>query len=326
MRPVSELVPSAGALAPAPAAYPADRHPAGTYLARLAPSGRRSQRAGLERIARALSDDRLGWEQLPWHLLRYQHAAAVRSWLQERFQVTTARNYLAALRGVLKESWRLGLMSTDDYMRARDLEAIRGEVLPAGRDVSSGELRALFEHLAQDPGPIARRDAAILALLFAAGVRRTEAAGLQLADVDPETGRVIVRGKGRKERTCWLPPSALGAIRDWLQVRGADAGALLLPIRKGGRIEMRPMSAQAVRDACVRRAAQAAVAHFTPHDGRRTWTGDLLDASGDLSVVQGLAGHASPATTARYDRRPDEVRRREAAKLHLPYVPPPQAA
>lgn len=62
------------------------------------------------------------------------------------------------------------------------------------------------------------------------------------------------------------------------------------------------------------------------HDGRRTWTGDLLDASGDLSAVQGLAGHASPATTAHYDRRPDEVRRREAAKLHLPYVPPAPAA
>src|SRR5215467_14541521 len=73
-------------------------------------------------------------------------------------------------------------------MRARDLEAIRGEVLPAGRDVSSGELRALFEHLAADPGPIARRDAAILTLLFAAGVRRTELVSLQLADIDPETG------------------------------------------------------------------------------------------------------------------------------------------
>lgn len=323
---MSELVPSAdGALVLAPAAYPADGHPARTYLARLAPSGRRSQRAGLERIARALSDGSLDGEDLPWHLLRYQHAAAIRSWLQEHFQVTTARNYLAALRGVLKESWRLGLMSTDEYMRARDLEPIRGQVLPAGRDVSSGELRALFEHLARDPGPMARRDAAILALLFAAGVRRTEVAGLQLADVDPETGRVVVRGKGRKERACWLPPSALGAIRDWLQVRGTEAGAFLLPVRKGGSMEPRPMSAQAIRDACVRRAKQAAVAHFTPHDGRRTWTGDLLDASGDLSIVQGLAGHASPVTTARYDRRPDEVRRHAAAKLHLPYVPP-QAA
>ena len=209
--------------------------------------------------------------------------------------------------------------------RYQHAEPIRGEVLPAGRDVSSGELRALFEHLARDPGPIARHDAAILALLFAAGVRRSEAAGIQLADVDPESGRVVVRGKGKKERNCWLPPSALGAIRDWLAVRGVEPGAFVVPIRKGGRLELRSMSAQAVRDACVRRARPAAVSHFTPHDGRRTWTGDLLDASGDLSVVQGLAGHASPTTTARYDRRPEEVRRQASAKLHLPYVPP-QAA
>jgi integrase len=324
---MSELVPSpGGASALVPATYPVDRHPARTYLARLAPSGRRSQQARLERLARALTDDRLGWEELPWHLVRYQHAAALRSWLQEHFKVTTCRACLAALRGVVKECWRLRLTSTDDYMRARDLEPVRGEVLPAGRDVSSGELRALFEHLARDPAPGARRDAAIFALLFAGGLRRSEAAGLDLVDVDEETGKVIVRGKGRKERNCWLPPSALGAIKDWLEVRGREPGAFLLPIRKGGRIEMRSMSPQAVRDACVRRAAQAAVSHFTPHDGRRTWTGDLLDVSGDLSVVQGLAGHASPTTTARYDRRPEEVRRREAAKLHLPYVPPPRAA
>jgi integrase/recombinase XerD len=321
---VADLVPSSGtdALAPVAAAYPVDRHPARTYLARLAPSGRRSQRAGLERLARALTEDRLGWEELPWHLVRYQHAAALRSWLQEHFKVSTCRSYLAALRGVLKECWRAELIPTEDYLRVRDLETVRGEVLPAGRDVSSGELRVLFEYLARDPHPIARRDAAIFALLFASGLRRSEAATLVLSDVDPATGKVIVRGKGKKERICWLPPSALGAIQDWLQVRGTESGSFLLPIRKGGRLEMRSMSPQAVRDACVRRATEAAVPHFTPHDGRRTWTGDLLDASGDLSIVQGLAGHASPTTTARYDRRPEEARRREAAKLHLPYVPP----
>lgn len=66
---MSELVPHVGALRPLAAGYPVNRHPARTYLARMASSGRRTQRAGLERIARALTDDRLGWEELPWHLL-----------------------------------------------------------------------------------------------------------------------------------------------------------------------------------------------------------------------------------------------------------------
>lgn len=60
----------------------------------------------------------------------------------------------------------------------------------------------------------------------------------------------------------------------------------------------------------------------SPHDGRRTWTGDLLDATGDLAALQGLAGPSSRTTTARYDRRPVEMRRHAAAKLHLSCVEP----
>ncbi len=54
-----------------PEAYPRDRHPALTYLARLRPSGRRSQRAALDTIAGFCFQRRLGFEQLPWHRLRY---------------------------------------------------------------------------------------------------------------------------------------------------------------------------------------------------------------------------------------------------------------
>lgn len=316
-------VPSAWLEVQAPSAYPSDRNPVRVFLARLEPSGRRTQRAGLETMARAVSGDTLGADQLPWHLLRYAHTAALRSWLQERYQPGTANTYLSALRSVLKECWRLELMSTDDYLRARDIEAVRGSTLPRGRELSGGEVRALFEALAGDPRPIARRDACVLALLVGAGVRRTELAQLQLADVDLETGRIVIRrGKGRKERITWIPPSALPAIRDWIAVRGAAGGALLKPVRKGGEVQDRALSAQAVRDICMSLARNAATQPFSPHDGRRTWIGDLLDATGDISIAQQLAGHASPATTARYDRRPEATRRRAASRLHVPYVPP----
>jgi hypothetical protein len=68
-------------------ALPADRHPVLVYLAGLALSGRRSQRSGLERLAAELSSGRLDALQLPWHLLRYRHVKALRSWLVE--QATT---------------------------------------------------------------------------------------------------------------------------------------------------------------------------------------------------------------------------------------------
>jgi len=125
-------------------------------------------------------------------------------------------------------------------------------------------VRALFEHLADDPRPIARRDAAALALLFGAGVRRTELASLRREDLDTESGRILVRGKGRKERVTWLAPTALPAIRDWLKVRASRRGPLLNPVLKGGRLQERGLSAQAVYDLCLHLVRAAAILPASP--------------------------------------------------------------
>jgi integrase len=301
--------------------YPPERHPLLVFLRRLAPSRRRSQRSGLKTIARAISSGRLQPEEVPWHLLRYQHTAAIRDWLAQSQRPGTANAYLSALRGVLRECWRLGWTSTDDYLRAAELDPISGQSVARGRHIAGGELRALFEHLARDPRPIARRDAAALALLLGAGVRCSELAGLLRQDLDTESGRLLVRSKGRKERVAWLAPSGLPAVRDWLQVRGDQQGPLLNPVLKGGRIQDRALSAQAVYDLCRKLARLAATSAFAPHDLRRTWLGGLLEVT-DLSTAQQLAGHARPKTTSGYDRRPEATRRRAAAQLHVPYVPP----
>lgn len=230
--PMLETV-TAAELMPFQAEVAADRHPAAVYIARLAPGSRRTMRAALDLVAGILAPGTDAWS-FPWHQVRYQHAQAVRAVLAERYAPNTANKVLAALRGCLKEAWRLGLVAAEEYHRAADLERVRGERLPAGRGLSPGEIRALFE-ACRDGTAAGARDAALLAVLYGCGLR------------------------------------------------------------------------------------QAEVATFSPHDLRRSFIGDLLDAGADISAVQQLAGHSSVSTTARYDRRGERAKVTAAGLLHIPY-------
>jgi site-specific recombinase XerD len=293
-------------------------HPALVYLASLAPGSRRTMADALETIAEIATEGRCTAETLPWHALPHQHTAAIRATLAERYRPATANKMLCTLR----ECWRLGLTTAEEYERAADIKGIKAETLPRGRALTSGELRALFQACADDPSPAGRRDAALLAVLYGAGLRRSEAVALDLADYDSETGALtIYAGKGRKDRLAYATNGATLALKEWLTARRTDPGPLFLPITWYGEMQTHRMTTQAIYGALEKRGKQAGITHFSPHDLRRTFVSDLLDAGADVSMVQQLAGHSNVSTTQRYDRRPEATKRRAAEALIVPFIP-----
>jgi len=232
-------------------------------------------------------------ETLDWASLRYQHTAAARSALAERYAPATANKVLAALRGVLRQAWRLGHMTAEDYRRAADLHPIVGKTLPSGRALSAGELRTLFATAAEEPHPATRtRDVALLAVLYGAGLRRAEVVALDVADYDAEAGVLNVRrAKGRRQRGVHLPNGTGEALDGWLTLRGTEPGPLLCPVDKAGRVTLRALTPQSIFDRLRHLGARAGLVAFSPRDLRRSFISDLLDNGADLAVVQAMAGH-----------------------------------
>ena len=294
-----------------------DKNAAAVYLARLGNGSRRTMRQALDTIAGIVSSGSADALSLPWHELRFQHTAALRSELAERYRPATTNKMLSALRGVLKTAWRLGQLDADSYRRAADLPSVNGTTLPAGRSLTSGEIAALLNTCGAEQGAKGIRDAALIGVLYS-GLRRAEVVGLDLADWDA-AGALRVLGKGRKERLVPLVNGARLALGDWLLIRGDEPGPLFLPVRKGGMVMRRRLTTQAIYHILVTRAEQAGIDALSPHDFRRTVAGDLLDAGADLVAVQKILGHASPTTTARYDRRPESAKASAMDRLHLPY-------
>jgi integrase len=318
-----------GALDPRQAA-----RPAAAYLASLrTATGRVGMASALNTVARmALRIDPeqqtpRDWMRMDWRTLNAANVQAIASNLTGA--PATINKTLAALRGTARAAWQLGEMDTDNYQRIKDVRGARGSRLPTGRDAADWELAALMRVCANDATPSGARDACAIAIGAKTGARRAELVSIRLDAItrtDEADGvrgvEIAIIGKGDKERRLFIEGGALLALRDWLEIRGDAGTTLLCPINKGGRIDTsRGMSTTALHKALLKRCRAAGVNALHWHDFRRTVAGILLDKGEDISTVASVLGHAQVTTTARYDRRPEEAKRRAVRKISVPYFP-----
>ena len=139
------------------------------------------------------------------------------------------------------------------------------------------------------------RDAAILELFYSAGLRLSELAGLNVADLDPYSESVRVLGKGRKERLCPVGAPALKAIQHYRQEAQVESGPLFISkLRK--RLSTRNIAVMLEKYVLLAGLPRG----ITPHKLRHSFATHLLDNGADLRSVQSLLGHASLSTTQIY--------------------------
>jgi len=244
----------------------------------------------------------------------------LRSWLAKQQTLGRSRTTLArrATSARVFTAWlaRTGRAATDAGASLKSPKSHRTLPPVLRADEAEALLHAATE-LADDGSPVGLRDAAMLELLYATGVRVGELVGLDLDDVDEDRRVVRVLGKGRKERTVPYGQPAAHALRAWVergrpQLVGEGAGPALFLGARGRRIDQR-----AVRTLVHRRLADVPGApDLGPHGLRHTAATHLLEGGADLRSVQELLGHASLATTQLYTHVSTDRLRRAYQQAH----------
>jgi integrase/recombinase XerC len=206
---------------------------------------------------------------------------------------TTVGRRLAVVRSFLRFMHREGYVETNPAKLVSSPKTGR----PLPRFLSVDDAFSLVERPV-GIGFMPARDRAILELLYSSGLRVSEAAGLNVDDVNTREGLVKVRGKGRKERLLPIGSKAVDALKSYLveKILLKKRNSALFLNRRGGRL-----SERGIRRIVVKYAKLSGIdGKMGPHTLRHSFASHLLQDGADLRVIQELLGHSSLSTTQKY--------------------------
>jgi len=299
------------------------RNPLTLYLTRLAPSSQLTMRYVLQDAADRLGFEDINLEEIDWHLLQPEHVIALVAALREDgYAPNTSSLYVNAVRGVMNEAWRMSLITQEHLLKMRTVKASAGTRLGQGRNLRRTLIREMMEACAADPRPQGLRDAAVIGILYGSGMRKSESVNLDLAQVDFAERSLRVIGKGNKELVKYAPDWAFAKLQAWLAFRRdqlkegeEDDSFLFNRIRRGSHITRERITKHAIYYIARQRGEQVGV-KIMPHDFRRSFITRVIEEH-DLSIAQKLAHHTNIQTTASYDVRDDNERRRAVDRFDL---------
>jgi len=234
--------------------------------------------------------------------------------LKERgYAATTIARKVAAIKSFF------GFMVADGILKDNPTEGVAstkvGKSLP--KPISIAQVHRLLEQPAKLSTPEAKRDRAMLELLYATGMRVSELVSLNLADLDTEGGYVRCFGKGHKERLIPIYQRAVLAVKEYLAevrpnlVRSSEEKAVFLNFR-GERL-----TRQGLWQILKGYAKSAELGtEITPHTLRHSFATHMLSGGADLRSVQELLGHANISTTQVYTHLTTDHIRRAYEKSH----------
>jgi site-specific recombinase XerD len=225
---------------------------------------------------------------------------------------------LAAVRSLYRHALRNGLMDADPLagVRAPRRPSRLPRVLTV--DEAASLVTAPRRIRARDEA-LARRDAAMLELLYATGMRISELAGLTLDRMDLERRRLRVIGKGNKERQLLFGGPAASAMRGYLAggrpvLAGRNAATTASVFLNASGAPLSARGARMVLERWVRAAGSPN--RTSPHTLRHSFATHLLEGGADLRVVQELLGHANLQTTQVYTHLSDAALRSAYREAH----------
>jgi site-specific recombinase XerD len=222
--------------------------------------------------------------------------------LERNLSASTINVKLSAVRKLITEAKRAGVVSAEEAAQMTDIPNVRQQGTRLGNWLTKDQAKDLLA--VPDRSMMkGKRDYVILALLVGCALRRNELAQLDVETIQLREGRWVLAdlcGKGRRIRTVAVPMWVKQGINAWMTAAGIEDGRLLRRVTKAGKPKGDGLSDWAVWSVVEQAAKEIGIEHFGAHDLRRTCAKLCRKAGGDLEQIKFLLGHSSIQTTERY--------------------------